>query len=218
MLLLGTLTRAQVRYWHDTQSFWERTLALTENNYIAHDTLGEYLAERGQTDEAAAHFSAALAIRPDDLPANLNLATLEANRGHLRSAIERYEFVASRAADPGLRAAAFGNLGTAYRELNEPARAKDCFEKALDIDPRRSMAMIGLGLIAQNNGDLPEAVRQYSHAMAIEPTDVGYLLLAQTLQLEGHTEEAKAISERAARMARNFAEAQATANALLSGK
>jgi tetratricopeptide (TPR) repeat protein len=218
LLLLGTLTRAQVRYWHDTQSFWERTLALTENNYIAHDTLGEYLAERGQTDEAAAHFSAALAIRPDDLPANLNLATLEANRGHLRSAIERYEFVASRAADPGLRAAAFGNLGTAYRELNEPARAKDCFEKALDIDPRRSMAMIGLGLIAQNNGDLPEAVRQYSHAMAIEPTDVGYLLLAQALQLEGHTEEAKAISERVARMAQNFAEAQATANALLSGK
>ncbi|MGA3197161.1 MAG: hypothetical protein ABSD39_19370, partial [Terriglobales bacterium] len=40
LLLLGTLTRAQVRYWHDTQSFWERTLALTENNYIAHDTLG----------------------------------------------------------------------------------------------------------------------------------------------------------------------------------
>ena len=41
------------------------------------------------------------------------------------------------------------------------------------------MAMIGLGLIAQKDGDLPEAVRQYSRAMAVQATDVGYLLLAQ---------------------------------------
>ena len=198
--------------------FWLRTLALTKNNYVAHDTLGEYLADKGEPDAAAAHFRAALEIRPDDLPANLNLATLEANRGDLQGAIERYRFVALNAADSDLRAAAFGNLGTAYRELKETAQAKSCFERALELDPRRSMAMIGLGLIAQRNNDLSEAIRQYSRAMAVEPTDVGYLLLAQVLRQEGHEDEAEAISERVARMSTNLAEAQATANALLSGK
>ncbi len=218
LLVVGLLTYRQTSYWHDTEFFWQRTLALTENNYVAHDTLGEYLAERGQTDEAVMHFRAALAIRPDDLPANLNLATLEANRGNLESAIERYEFVALHAADADLRAAAYGNLGTAYRELHQPAAAKECFARALELDPKHSMAMIGLGLIAQKNGDLPEAVIEYSRAMAIEPTDVGYLLLAQALQQEGHTDEARAINERIARLSPNLAEAQKEAQALLAGK
>ncbi len=218
LLVLGGLTFHQVSYWHDVPSFWQRTLALTKNNYVAHDTLGEYLAGKGEPDAAAAHFRAALAIRPDDLPANLNLATLEANRGNLRSAIERYQFVASHAGDPGLRAAALGNLGTAYRELNEPAEAKECFERALELDPRHSMAMIGLGLIAQKSNDSSEALRQYARAMEIEPTDVGYLLLAKALEQEGHADEAKALREKIARLSPNLAEANKEADSLLAGK
>ena len=74
------------------------------------------------------------------------------------------------------------------------------------------------GLIAQKDGDLAEAVRQYSRAMAVQPTDVGYLLLAQALQREGRSDEAKATFERVARLSPNLAEAQKTAESLLSGK
>lgn len=218
LLVLGTLTYRQVGYWHDIPSFWLRTLVLTQNNYVAHDTLGEFLASQGRTEEAAAHFRAALAIRPDDLPANLNLGTYEHGRGNLLAAIERYQIVAHYAGDVGLRATAYGNLGSAYRQMGESMRAKQCFEMALQLAPDRPMAMIGLGLIAQNNGDLPEAVRQYSRAMAVEPTDVGFLLLAQALRQQGHSEEASAITERVARLSPNLAEAQKTAESLLSGK
>jgi Flp pilus assembly protein TadD len=78
--------------------------------------------------------------------------------------------------------------------------------------------MIGLGLIAQKNGDLAEAVRQYSHAMSVQPTDVGFLLLARALQQEGRLDEANAISERVARLSPNLPEAQKTAESLLTGK
>ena len=218
LLVLGTLTYRQVGYWHDIPSFWSRTLALTENNYIAHDTLGEYLASQGRTDEAVVHFRAALAIRPDDLPANLNLGTYEHGRGNLAAAIERYWMVALHAGDVGLRATAYGNLGSAYRQMGELVRARQCFEMALQLAPDRPMAMIGLGLIAQKNGDSAEAVRQYSRAMAVQPTDVGFLLLGRALQQEGRSDEAKAILERVARVSPNLAEAQATADALLSEK
>ncbi len=218
LLALGTLTYRQVGYWHDAESFWLRTLALTQNNYVAHDTLGYFLAKQGRTEEAAAHFRAALAIRPDDLPANLNLGTYEHGRGNLTAAIERYQLVAGYTADVVLRAQAYGNLGSAYRQIGESEKAKRCFETALHLAPEQPMAMIGLGLIAQKNGDLPEAVRQYSHAMAVQPTDVGYLLLAQALQLQGRSEEAKAISERAARFSPNLSEARKAAEGLLSGK
>src|SRR6266403_3657741 len=220
LLVLGALTYRQVGYWHDIPSFWLRTLALTQNNYVAHDTLGEFLASQGRTEEAAAHFRAALAIRPDDLPANLNLGTYEHSRGNLPEAIDRYQMVALHAADVGLRATAYGNLGSAYRQMGESMKAKQCYEISLQLAPDRPMAMaiIGLGLIAQKNGDLPEAIRQYSRAMAVQSTDVGYLLLAQALQQQGRSDEAKAIFERVARFSPNLAEAQKTADALLSGK
>jgi len=218
LLALGTLTYRQVGYWHDIPSFWDRTLALTQNNYVAHDTFGEYLARQGKIEEAAAHFRAALAIRPDDLPANLNLGTYEHGRGNLPAAIERYWMVALHAGDVNLRATAYGNLGSAYRQMGELMKAKRCFEMALQLAPDRTMAMIGLGLIAERNGDPSEAVRQYSQAMAVQPTDVGFLLLAHALQQEGRSDEANAILERVARSSPNLGEAQNTAAALRSGR
>jgi len=224
LLVLGVLTYREVGYWHDIPSFWTRTLALTENNYVAHDTLGQFLASQGRTEEAVAHFRAALAIRPDDLPANLNLGTYEHGRGNLPAAIDRYQMVALHAADVGLRATAYGNLGSAYRQMGESMKAKQCYEISLQLAPggpmapMAPMAMIGLGLIAQKDGDLPEAVRQYSRAMEVQPTDVGYLLLARALQQQGRSDEAKAIFERVARFSPNLAEARKTAESLLSGK
>ena len=223
LLALGTLTYRQVSYWHDIPSFWLRTLALTHDNYIAHDMLGLFLTSQGQTEEAAAHFRAALAIRPDDVPANLNLGAYEQDRGNLAAAIDYYEMVArgaakvDNAAGVAVRALAYYNLGSIYRQTGEPMQAKQYFEMASQVDPDQPMPMIELGLIAQSNQNLPEAVRQYSHALAVEPTDVGYLLLAQALQHEGRADEAKAIYERVANSP-NLPEAQKEAESLLSGK
>jgi tetratricopeptide (TPR) repeat protein len=220
LLMLATLTYRQVSYWHDTASFWTRTLALTDDNYVAHDSLGIFFAGQGRTEEAAAQFRAALAIRPDDMPANLNLGTYEHGRGNLQAAIERYQMVALHAGDVDLRATAYGNLGSAYRQMGESSMAKQSYERALALTPAQpmAMAMIGLGLIAQKEGDFGEAVRQYSHAMAVAPTDVGYLLLARALEQDGRPDEAKAINERVARLSPNLAEARQTAEGLLSGR
>jgi tetratricopeptide (TPR) repeat protein len=218
LLALGTLTYRQVGYWHDIPSFWLRTLALTRDNYVAHDTLGEFLASQGQPEEAAAHFRAALAIRPDDLPANLDLGNYEYGRGNLPAAVEGYQMVARYTANAGLRAKAYGNLGSVYRQMGKLIKAKQCLEISLQIVPDQPTLMVRLGLIAEENGDLPEAVRQYWRAMAVQPTDVGFLLLAHALQQEGHSDEAKAISERVARFSPNLPEAQKTAESLLSGK
>jgi len=218
LLVLGTFTYRQVGYWHDPESFWRRTLALTEDNYVAQLNLGDFLFSQGRTEEAAAHFRAALAIKPDGLNANLNLGTYEDSRGNLPAAIERYQMVAGHAADVGMRAKAYSSLGFAYRGMGQPMRAKQCFETALQLAPDWARAMVGLGLIAQENGDLAEAIRQYSHAAEVQPTDVGYLLLAQALQQEGRLDEANAISERVARSSPNLAEAQKTAEQFLAGK
>jgi tetratricopeptide (TPR) repeat protein len=218
LLLLGFLTYRQLGYWHDTETFWRRTLALTENNYIAHDSLAAYLAEQGKNDEAAAHYRAALAIRPDDMPANLNLGTYEHGRGHLVEAITRYRIVAEYAGDAGVRSKAYADLGSAYRQMGDSTKAKQCFESALQLAPNETVAMVGLGLIAERSGNTEEAVRQYTRALTVKRTDVGFLLLAHVLERQGKTEEAKAIRERVARFSPDFGAAQEMAAALLAGK
>lgn len=218
LLVLGTLTYRQVGYWHDTESFWRRTVALTQDNYIAQNNLGDFLLNQGKTEEAAAHFRAALAIRPNGLAANLNLGAYEDGRGNLPAAIERYQLVARDAGDVGMRATAYGSLGFAYRGLGQSMKAKQCFETALQLQPDRARAMVGLGLIAQESGDLAEAIRLYSRAAAVQPTDVGYLLLARALQQAGHVDEANAISESVARSSPDLPKALKTTKSLLSGK
>jgi protein O-mannosyl-transferase len=217
LLVLGMLTYRQINYWHDTQSFWVRTLALTQNNFVAEDNLGEFLFSQGKIDEAAAHFRAALAIRPDGLIANLNLGAYEDRRGNLPAAIEHYQLVANRAGDVGMRATAYGSLGFVYRQQGQSMKAEQCFETAVELAPERARARIGLGLIAQDKGDLSEAIHQYSLAVQVQPTDVVYLLLAQALQKAGHLDQAKTTYERLARSP-NLAEAQKDAQSLLSSK
>ena len=105
----------------------------------------------------------------------------------------------------GTRASGYDRLGFVYRKMGEPVKAKQCFETVLQLAPDRARAMTGLGLIAQDSGDLPEAVRQYSRALAAEPTDIGYLLLAQALQREGRLDDANAIYEQVAHFSLNLA-------------
>ena len=216
-LALGVLTYYQVNYWHDTESFWRRTIELTEDNYLAHDILGYYLATQGRGEEGAAQFRDALAIRPEDPEANLSLGPYEEAHGHLPLAIEHYQNVALYSARPALRATALFNLGHAYRKMGDLPRAKQYFEMTLQLAPNEATAMVGLGLIAQTNGDPAEAVRQYSWAQAAKPDEVTSILLAHALQQEGHADEANAILERA-RSSANFSEAQKIAALLLAGK
>ena len=217
LLAMGTLTYRQVGYWHDTLTFWQHTLAVTENNYLAEDNLGEFLFSQNRTDEAAAHFREAMAIRPDDLTANLNLGAYEYRRGNLPTAIERYRLVASQATEPGLRVTAYTNLGFVYRQTGQATDAGQCFAAALQISPNSAKAMMGLGLIAQGRGDIAEAIRMYSLAAKAQPSDVADLLLAQALQQGGHPEQAKTIYERLA-SSPHLAEAQLTVESLSPGK
>lgn len=218
LIALGTLTYRQVSYWHDTETLWRHTVALTEDNFFAHDILGYYLNSQGRTEEGADQFRAALAIRPEDPEANMNLGPYEQARGNLPAAVDHYQRVALFSANAGLRATAYFNLGHAYRQMGDLAQARQCFEITLQMAPDEPTAMIGLGLIAEATGDPSEAVRQYSRALALQPSDVGSLLLVHALQQEGHADKAKAVLERTERTSPNFPAAQKMAALLLSGK
>lgn len=52
----GVLTRQEVGYWSDSATLMNRALAVTTNNYIAHDNLGGLALRAGRREEAVHHF------------------------------------------------------------------------------------------------------------------------------------------------------------------
>lgn len=211
---LSALAYRQIAFWSDNVILWSHTIAVTGPNYIAEDNLGGALLERGQMDDAMAHFRAAAAIEPLDLMSRLNLAADEQRQGHYEQAIEQCTQLLHMTSDRRLRASAFSDMGFAYRALGNSDRARQSLQAAVSLRPRAVRAWLGLGLLAQKSGDYAAAVEDYSQVVSIQNWDLGYLLLARSLEQTGHTQEAEAAMEQAKRLSPNFDELQKTADAL----
>jgi protein O-mannosyl-transferase len=218
LLALGFLTHRQVRYWHDTQSFWLRTVALTEDNYVAHRGLAGFYHRQGKTAEALQEIRAVLAIRPEDTYSHLFLGDYEHSRKNYAAAIENYEDILR---EPGYRyvhGQVYGYLGYTYKEMGQPVKAKENFERSLEIDPNQPAILVQIGLIDQLSGDAPAAVQEFVRAMKLQPTDVGLLLLSNALMEEGHSAESDQFLEQAEKISKDIEKAERRAKELLGEK
>jgi tetratricopeptide (TPR) repeat protein len=216
LLVFGVLTYRQIGFWRNSETLWNHTLQVTQSNFVAHDSLAEFQLKQGRFAEACSHFQAAANIFPDDMPAQEGLAVCAQARNDNREAIARYNTVLRRAIEPSIRATAFANLGSIYRGLGDYPRAKEGYDSALHINPDLPIALVGSGLLAQKGWDYSLAATQYAHAMRVEPTSVGYLLLAKALQQSGHSAEATQAFEQAQRLSSNLQDDQKIAEDLLT--
>jgi tetratricopeptide (TPR) repeat protein len=200
LLALGVALDRQVSFWGDNVTLWAHTLAITEKNYTAEDNLATALLAQGKIEQAMPHLERARFLRPDDALAALNIATYDQMRGNDRAALEGYARVIEFTKDPTLLETARVNSGYAHYSLKEYEDAKRDFEAGVQQQPWNSPAYRGLGLVAQRAGDLPRAVANYERSAELQPSPVGYLLLAQALELAGQADAARQAQSQAARM------------------
>jgi len=215
-MTLGIALHRQVSFWTDNVTLWTHTLAITEGNYIAEDNVATALIAQGRVEEALPHLQRARFLRPDDPMATLDMAGYEQIHGNYRAALEGYGRVPRFTKNPFLVAMARVNSGYAHCSLKEYDSAKQDFEAALKEQPGNSMAYRGLGLIAQGARDITQAAKDYERSVELQPTPVGYLLLAQALEIGGHAEAARAARSQAARMTPDLAGDLATVKQLLA--
>jgi tetratricopeptide (TPR) repeat protein len=135
LVALVIVTHRQINYWRDNVTLWAYTVQVTHGNWIAENNLGAVLLDNGQMDDAIVHFRAAKAIYPYDPRTFLFIGFYEQKRGNLQAAIEEYQHVISVTQNDiwdnaKLRDDAFMNMGYAYRDLGDPARAAENFSAA----------------------------------------------------------------------------------------
>jgi protein O-mannosyl-transferase len=214
---LSALTYRQIGYWHDSETLWLHALQVSQvPSYKAHFNLAITYDEQGRYPEAIAQFRQAVDPRSDDPKIHLGLGIYDQRYGALQQAIEEYQTTLGMTTDPMVKADAYSDLGSAYRQSRDYPRAEENFAAALQFDAKKPIALIGMGLLEEKKGDAAQAVAYYSRAMAVEPTGVGFLLLAQAQEQEGHSTEAAASRERAGQLTNDLNQAQHTAAELLA--
>ncbi len=216
LVAFAALAQRQVGFWKNSEVLWNHTLQVTEANFVAHDSLAEVFLQQDRFSEACSHFQSSVGIFPDDMPAQEGLAICAQARGDSKQAITRYQNVLRLAAEPNIRATAFANLGSICRGLHDYGASMDNYESALKLSPDLPIALVGTGLLAQKRWDYSRAAEQYAHAMRVQPTSVGYLLLARALEQSAHSAEAREALEHARQLSSNLTNDQKIADALLA--
>ncbi len=85
---LGICTYIQAGYWKNSFTLFSHALKATQNNYIAHNNLGNYFTHHNDVPSAIEHCWKALEIAPNNLYALNNLGYLMIGKGDFKKAIE----------------------------------------------------------------------------------------------------------------------------------
>jgi len=213
---LSAVTRMQLPYWQDGFSLWTHTLAVGPQNFVAENNLGVTLIKHGRRDEAIPHFRTASALEPGDPTSQLNLGIYAQEQGDLKQAATRYESVLQLTTNAQLRASAYDNLGSVYFGLRDYTRARQNYESALKLNVASPIVFRDMGLIAQKTGDWDHAIYYFARFVAIEPSDVGYLLLSRALDQGKRDREAKLSYQQAVRFSNDIVQAQQRASQLMA--
>ena len=214
LIVLSFATYRQIVYWRSNEELWSHTLSVTSNNFVAEDNLGGALILEGREEAAHAHFESAARINPKDPMSHSNLGTYYETHNQMREAVKEYEVAVALTSDPGLLAQTYANLGAAYRGLGDDQRAQTHYKQALQYNPNQFNAWLGLGLLAQKQGKLGEALTNLSRSVEVQPTARGFLALGNALRQSGRNVEALSAYEQALNISPSLAEAQQATESL----
>jgi Flp pilus assembly protein TadD len=185
---------AQTKIWHDSETLWRYTLAVTDDNAYAHANLASVLAQKGEPVEAAEQNRKALALESDNLIALSNLATLLVDRGGTGEAIRLYERAV--AVNPKF---VFGwfNLGNAYQKVGRVVDAEAAWRKAADLEPGLAAAWNNLATVEGERGNWNEAVVLAEKSEGVGGGAAAAVTLGKALEQAGRMDEAAAALRRA---------------------
>jgi tetratricopeptide (TPR) repeat protein len=178
LILLSWRAFVQASYWRDSSTLWNRALAVTENNDVAHNNLGQLSLERRDFDSAISHFEAALKIRSRSAAAHYkagsalienSLASVLVQKGRLREAIDHYDNAISMRPNYGDPYLNLGNVLVRQGQIDEAIAQ---LEKARGTEPRDGAFHALLGDAFRRVGLERIALAEYEHAVQISTRDL----------------------------------------------
>jgi tetratricopeptide (TPR) repeat protein len=198
-------TWLQVARWRSSVTLFEHALAVTADNYLAHNNLGLALQREGKLEQAVAQYSEALRIAPDYADARYNLGVALDKQGRAAEAAAQYSEVLRLVPD---HPQAHNNLGNLLSREGDLDAAITHFEAALRALPDYVDAHVNLGAALRQRGEIDRAIAHYGEALRIRPEQAeAHYNLANVLAARGELEQAIVHYGEALRIKPDYAEA-----------
>jgi Flp pilus assembly protein TadD len=165
LVILMLVSKRQVRHWQNSLTLFQQAVEVTADNYVAHDSIGNALAQRGMLEQAIVHYQEALRIKPNLVNTHNNLGVALLRQGEINKAMAQYHQALLLKPDS---AETHNNLGVALFTVGQLDQAIDHYRTAIKLDPNFSKAYNNLGNALARKGKLDEAISHYSRALELK--------------------------------------------------
>jgi len=164
--------------------------------------IGEQRHKAGQLQEAESYYLKALEIDPGHPGARYYLANIAYDDGRLPLATQLTEALLHEQSDD---AEAWHLLGMIALKEADTARARECFTKALAIQPSYAQAHYSLGNVLNSQGHFDAALASLQRALQLQPAFAeAHYSLANIYLAQNKSEEALSSYHRAISAASDF--------------
>ena len=177
VILLSWRAFMQTSYWKNSEVLWNHALAVTGDNDVAHNNLGNLFLQRRELDSARWHFETALNIRARTTAPYYNsggaliensLAAILDQRGLIDESTTHYDKAISMRPDYG---DPYLNLGNLLFKQGRTDDAMAQWEKALGTQPHDAAFHVLLGDAFLRAGSEKVAIAEYERAARISAQD-----------------------------------------------
>jgi tetratricopeptide (TPR) repeat protein len=168
LFLLRTSSRAAD--WRTAIGFWHSEVKMHPNSSVAHNSLGHSYYRQREFDKAETEFRKAIELDPSHYTAYHNLAKMLMEQKRAAAAEKVLDSAYAQGSDS--QGGNFAVIGGLYFDLGKPVRAKESFEKALELNPENHIALQELGNFAVQGGKYEDALKLYSRALEATSSDL----------------------------------------------
>ena len=163
---LGICTHQQVSLWNNSITLFSHAIEVTQNNALAHNSLGNAYDDLGRYQDAIEAYKQAIRIKPDYNKAHNDLGVAYGKLGRYQEAIDEYNQTIRINPD---YAEAYYNLGVAYGKLGRRQDEIEAYKQTIRIKPDFAEAYLNLGVAYYKLGRYQDAIEPYKQAIRIRP-------------------------------------------------
>jgi tetratricopeptide (TPR) repeat protein len=173
LCVLSWQTWMQVGFWKDAEHLFRHAMAVTQNNYIAHNNYGAEMLDQKNLDEAVWHLERAVEINPVYEAAVYNLGLAYQMKRRYDESARTLEWAVRL--DPGDERAEYRLAVTLALQQKYPD-AMPHYEAAVRLAPEipeiresYSNALINYGSALGSRGEYREAMKVFEQALRMKP-------------------------------------------------
>ncbi len=195
-ICISSMTWNQISLWKNSETLFRHAIAVTENNFLAHNILAVVLGEEGRLEEAYEEYVTSLEMNQQYVDLLVNYGVILVRMGRIEEALEKYRQALSINPDD---INAHVNMGKVLTQLQNNDKATLHYNSASEVIAKHkdsiynnSVMHNSLGIGYCEIGKLDEAIRHFAYALELAPDNPdGHNNMGRVLAQKGLRAEAK---------------------------